>query len=203
MWMAQTPRNEQLKSHLATVEKERSISQTGTFTRRLCNPLAQQSLPICLFLMALVKRNIIYTHISKSELPNSLNAAKYQVFFLSPRECLFLTHTMCQCSLLLLTCYRSSTGTPMVIIMFLVTKNDDRSIQIATLKQRVVQLCYSSLTQVSIRFREVLENQQCTNLEVIFWLLSSDILFMPENMWINISYMCSLYIWIGSGFLLI
>lgn len=82
----------------------------------------------------------------------------------------------------------------MVIIMFLVTKNDDRSIQIATLKQRVVQLCYSSLTQVSIRFREVLENQQCTNLEVIFWLLSSDILFMPENMWINISYMCSLYI---------
>lgn len=192
--MAETPGNEQLKSHLATVEKEQSISQTGTFTRRLCNLLAQQSLPICLFLMALVKRNILYTHIFKSELPNSLNAAKYQVFFLAPRECLFLTHAMCQCSVLLLTCYRSSTGTPMVIIMFLVTKNDDRSIQIATLKQRVVQLCYSSLTQVSIRFREVLENQQCTNLEVIFWLLSSDILFMPENMWINISYMCSLYI---------
>lgn len=148
--------------------------------------------------MALVKRNILYTHIFKNDLPNSLNAAKYQDFFLSPREYLFLTRTMCQHSLLLLTCYRSSTETPMVIIVFLVIKNDYRSTQIATSKHRETQLCYSSLTQVSIKFREVLKNEQCTNLEVIFWLQSSDILFTPENMWINISYMCSLSIWLGS-----
>lgn len=170
MWVAPTSGKGQLKSHLATAEKE-SASQAGASTHRLHNLLAQQSLPICLFLMALVKRNILYTHIFKNKLPNPLNAWKLQVFLLSPRECLFLTRAMCQCSLLLLTCYRSSTETPMAITMFLVIKNDDRSIQIATLKHRVAQLCYSSLTQVSIRFREVLENQQCTNLKVIFWLL--------------------------------
>jgi len=78
--------------------------------------------------------------------------------------------------------------------MFPIIKNDDGSTQIATLKHRVAQLCYSSPTQVSFKFREVPEKQQCTNLKVIFWLLSYDILFMPENMLINFSYMCSLSI---------
>lgn len=142
---------------------------------RVWNLLAQKSLPTCLFVMALVKRSILDTHLFKTKLPTSSNAAKDKVFFLCSWKCWFLTHARCQCSLLLWTCCRPSTETLMVIVMFLVMKSNDRSIQSATLKHRAAQFCYSSLTQVSIKFREILEKQQCTNLEVIFFLAAAAI----------------------------
>lgn len=127
--MAQISGNKQLESHLVTVEKQQCIPQAGTSTYRLCNLLAQKSLPVYLFLMALVKMNNLYLHIFINLLPNSFNSSKCHIFFYLQGNT-WVWPTLCQYSLLLFTCYRTSTETSMVIITFLVIKNNERSTQL-------------------------------------------------------------------------